>query len=377
MASLGWRSVLAWRAQRQHLAARAPAGALLEVAARVCGFHAQVMSSAELTAWARVAELDRGAVARALWEERTLVKTWAQRGTLHLLRADELGLWVAAQGELRPRYEQPTWLRHHGLAREEAEAMLAAIAAALAEGTWLTRRELADRVAADAGVPGLAGKLRGGFGDLLKPAAFRGELCFAPSDGQEVRFTAPQTWLGRSLARPAGADAAREVARRFLGAYGPAPREQLARWFGMSSPAQAGRWIASLGDEAVEVDVEGVDGWMLATDVEPAAAAEPAGTVRLLPAFDHYVVAAPRDQPAVLPSEHRGAVYRPQGWLSPVVAVDGEMVAVWRHERRGSRLAVEVEPFAPVGDVVRAGIEAEAAALAAHLGAAEAAVVVR
>ncbi len=86
--TLTWSSVLAWRMERQHLAARAPAGALVDVVARICGLHAQVTSSAELTAWARVEALPRDAVACALWKERTLVKTWAQRGTLHLLPAD-------------------------------------------------------------------------------------------------------------------------------------------------------------------------------------------------------------------------------------------------------------------------------------------------
>jgi len=49
--------------------------------------------------------------------------------------------------------------------------------------------------------------------------------------------------------------------------------------------------------------------------------------VRLLPAFDHYVVAAPRDREAVLPEALKSQVYRPQGWLSPVLLVDGRMEA--------------------------------------------------
>ena len=88
--------------------------------------------------------------------------------------------------------------------------------------------------------------------------------------------------------------------------------------------------------------------------------------MRLLPAFDHYVVAAPRDATLSVPAS--GArVYRPQGWLSPVLLVDGRMAGVWSHERKGDRLVVEVEPF---GRLARrqAGAEAEAEALAAFLG---------
>ena len=72
--------------------------------------------------------------------------------------------------------------------------MLAAIPVA-PEGQMLTRAALAREVARLTGIAGMDGKLRGGFGDLLKPAAFAGDLCFAPSDGRNVRFARPADWL--------------------------------------------------------------------------------------------------------------------------------------------------------------------------------------
>ena len=68
MTRLGWDQVIAWRAARHHLDERVPATAMLEVVSGLCGLHAQVMSSAELTLWARVEGLEPGAVPRALWE---------------------------------------------------------------------------------------------------------------------------------------------------------------------------------------------------------------------------------------------------------------------------------------------------------------------
>ena len=187
------------RARLAH-AAPAPRGPgtscdALDVVRDICGLHAQLTSSAELTLWARVDGLKGDAVSRWLWKDRKLVRTWAQRGTLHLLRADELGLWVGAQSALKPRHHVGSWLRHHGLTREQADAMLDAIPVAL-DGKQLTREELAAEVARLTGIKGLDDKLKGGFGDLLKPAAFRGDLCFAPSDGQRVRFARPDQWLG-------------------------------------------------------------------------------------------------------------------------------------------------------------------------------------
>ena len=351
---LEWASVLAWRMERQQLAERAPADRALDVIGRIAGLHAQVFSSAELALRARVDGLDGEWVSRALWEERTLVKTWAMRGTLHLLPAAELPRYVAALGRLRPRHHVPSWLRHHGLERAEADAMLAAIPRALA-GRELTREELAAAVAEEVGKPALAAKLGGGFGDLLKPAAFTGDLCFAPGDGRRVRFARPRDWLGPQPAEDPEA-ASRALVRTYLAAYGPAPREQFQRWFGMTSPAEAGRWLQALGDEAVEVDVEGQRGWLLAQDADAVAAAAPAGNVRLLPGFDPYVVAAPRGADAVVPAAERARVYRPQGWLSPVVLADGRIAGVWSHDAG----AVTVEPFSRPAKALRAAVEAEA-----------------
>jgi hypothetical protein len=357
---------LAWRLARQRLDRRAPRDEALNVVREICGLHAQVMSSAELTLWARVEDLEPGAVQEALWERRTLAKTWAMRGTLHLLPADELPLWVGALGVLKPRHHAASWQRYFGLTREEAEAMLVAIADALDDQT-LTREELAQEVGRRLGSEELGGKLRDGFGALLKPSAFRGDLLFAPSVGRNVRFARPDRWLPEW--EPAEIEeSVWEVARRYLSAYGPATREEFARWFGTTSPAQAGRLIQSLGGEVAPVEVEGTVAWMLAAHVREAEAAVPAGVVRLLPAFDHYVVAAPRDREAVLPGALKGRIYRPQGWLSPVLLVDGRMEGVWRHERKGERLAVRIEPFGEQPGWVRRAAEGEAERLSRFLG---------
>jgi hypothetical protein len=290
------------------------------------------------------------------------------RGTLHLLPSDELETYVGALARLKPRHHVASWLRYHGLSREQADAMLAAIPKALARRPR-TREELAGAVAAAVGDDALVEKLGGGFGDLLKPAAFTGDLCFAPSDGRLVRFTRPDRWL-EGFVRPDPSQAAADaIVRRYLRAYGPAPREQFQRWFGMTSPAEAGRWLAALGDDVADVEVEGWRGWMLAADVDEAAAAAPEGVVRLLPGFDQYVVAAPRDVDAVLPGARRGDVYRPQGWLSPVVVADGRIVGTWEHERRGDGLRVEVRPFGRLGKDAKAGAEDEVERLAAFAGA--------
>ena len=108
---------------------------------------------------------------------------------------------------------------------------------------------------------------------------------------------------------------------------------------------------------------------MLAGASAEAAACEPSGVVRLVPMFDQYTVGASLHADALLPApELRARVYRPQGWLTAVVLVDGRMEGVWRFERRGRRLPVEVEPFRKLSRPLRSAVEAEAERIAAFLG---------
>src|ERR1700754_4166896 len=162
---LTWESVLAWRMARQHLTHRSSDA--LGVVSDICGLHAQVLSSAQLTLWARVD--DPPDVNDLLWRDQSLVKTWAQRGTLHLHRTDELPLWVGAQAALKPRYEVKSWLKHYKLSAVDVTAIVEGVPAALRDGPK-SREELAATVHAGLGR---------GYGDLLKPVAFRGELIYA------------------------------------------------------------------------------------------------------------------------------------------------------------------------------------------------------
>ncbi|MFL6073405.1 MAG: winged helix DNA-binding domain-containing protein [Mycobacteriales bacterium] len=368
-AVLDWDRVRAWRARRHHLTERAADPA--RVVSDLCGLHAQLASSAELTLHARVADLAPGWVAGALWTRRALVKTWAMRGTLHLLPTAEYPRWQAALSTLRG-YEKPVWLRNFHVTRAELDALLAAVPRAL-DGRTLPRAELAEEVARLTGLPALAEKLRTSWGAYLKPSATRGDLCFAAAgdNGTGAVFARPDQWLDLpppAEADPAAADPAAAmawVARRFLAVNAPATPEDFHRWWARSlSPAAARRLLAGLGD-TVEVSVAGTPAWMLAADVAEAAAAEPDETVRLLPAFDQYVVAATRHARRLMPGDFADRVYRPQGWLSPVLLVGGMMAGVWTAEKKGKALKVEVAPFTRLPARLRPEVEAEAERLAA------------
>jgi hypothetical protein len=374
-ARLSWAQVMAWRAARHHLDERVPATAMLQVVADIAGLHAQVMSSAELTLAARVEGLGPDDVRRALWEERSLVKTWAMRGTLHLLPAAEFPLWQAALSTRRP-WEAGAWQRAFA-SLGELERLNDALAQAL-DGQLLTREELADRVGELTGSAELGDKLRESWGALLKPAASLGRLCFAPNQGQQVRFTRPDTWLGGWTDHDPD-QAVAEVARRFLAASGPVTREDFARWWGIPSPARGRRLLERLGSEVAQVEVDGTAAYTLADDLPGLARAGGGGgagpgaggprTVRLLPAFDQYVITATLQAERLMPGPFKDRVYRPQGWLSPVLLVGGRMDGTWRQEAKGRRLLVTIEPFGgPPPAWARRAAEAEAERLAAFTG---------
>ena len=341
---------------------------MLGVVSRLCGLHAQVLSSAVLTLWARVEELDRYAVQRALWQDRTLVKTWAMRGTLHLVPSDDLPLWHAALSTSR-RYRKPGLWRRFGLTLEELDRLTESIGDALS-GSVMTREELAQKVGQLTGSRKLAAKVGyGSWGTILKPAAMTGRLCFGPSVGQRVRFTRPSSWVASRAPSMDSEAATAIVTRRFLSAYGPATYHDLARWWGGGGVSTARQWIAALGEEVRSVDLAGEQAWMLAVDAREARDLPPIRSVRLIPAFDQYVIGASRHAEHLLPGDLRSRVYRQQGWISPVLLVNGFIHGVWHQEKiKGSRVDAVIEPFLKVPAWTRSGAEEEAERLAAFLG---------
>ena len=347
-----WRQVTRWRAERQLLVRGEPDP--VAVARRLCGIHAQVTSCSTAIV------LVRGATApeTALWGDRTLVRTWAMRGTLHLMPSDELDLWAGAltDRESRRRFP-PAFEREHGVSGADLHAITDAIGEVLG-ATPMSRADLGAAVCDRLGRPELAGPLATSWGAMLKPAAARGLLCSGPPDGTTSTFVSPTGWLGRTLTPLPAEEANREVLLRFLAANGPATPADVARWWG-EQPAPARRWARAYADDLTPVEVDGEAGFLIAVRDADELAAVPDGGIHpgdgpfLLPGFDPWVIAPLSHRRRAVPDEHEKKVSRAAGWISPVLVADGRVAGVWEAGDPGP----VVHPFDAVPDDLRDSVE--------------------
>lgn len=358
MTGLTWDQVTAWRIARGHLPRRAGPDRLVDVVARICGAHAQIMTTVPQALAARVNRVTAASVDTAIGQ-RALVKTWAMRGTLHVFAAADLPLYCAAQAT-RDQYQNPSFLRYFGLEQADVDSVLDAIPRAL-DGRSLSREELKREILRITKRRHLEERLLSGWGELLKPAAFRGLLCFGPGSGRNVTFVRADQWIGGWEEHDTD-DALTEVFRRFLAAYGPASVEEAARWWGVR-PAEARRVFRLLGEDLTEVEVGDERRWLLRRDVAGVKRAKPHEGVRLLPSFDQLLVMSAPHKAALVDEAFFDRVYTPKPiavWSLPAVLVDGRVRASWKLERKSKRALVRVAPFGKLRRAQTAALEEEA-----------------
>jgi Winged helix DNA-binding domain len=283
------------------------AGSVADVVRAVCGVQAQDARAAALSVRARSVGLTARDVERARVDERSVVRTWAWRGTLHLLAAEDLGWVLPLVAPPAIRGVAARW-RQLGLDERVYAAAREAMAEALADGP-LTRAALVERLSAR-GID--AGGQRAPH--LLGRAGLEGLVCQGPGEA----YVLLEDWIG-PLARQSREAALAELGRRYRDAYGPAGARDLAAWSGVPMADARAAWLE---DERT-----------------PPPAGPP--VVRLLPSFDTYLLGYRTRELAVAP-EHARRVWPGGGWIHPTVVVDGRVVATWRFN--GGQ--VEVEGFA-------------------------------
>jgi hypothetical protein len=196
------------------------------VARRLLAIQAQDPRGARLTVRARSAGLSAADVDSAL-ADRSLIVTWLNRGTLHLVRAEDYW-WLHPLTTPQLRAGNSRRLAQEGVPPHDAEQGVAAVRAALAADGPLTRARLRERVAA-------AGVRTGGQAlvHILLLASIRGLIVRGPVAGRDQAFVLAGDWLG-APPPPLDREAALgELARRYLAGHAPAAAGDLARWAGI------------------------------------------------------------------------------------------------------------------------------------------------
>jgi hypothetical protein len=333
-----------WAAQwLDRAAGRSPA----DVAGAVLAIQAQDASAARRAVRARAAALTAADVDAALAGGAVLV-SWLMRGTLHLVRAEDLP-WLhglTAPGRFTASARRLGGL---GVAPGAADRAVALIERAIEADGPQRRDELVARLVA-AGIPA-AGQAPA---HLLGLAALRGRIVLDGGGGGPARYA---LWRDRvaepptALAGEARDRALAELARRYLAGHGPATGDDLARWSGL------GLRDARAGLGAIGAELEELGGGLL--DLAGRGGEVSAPAPRLLGAFDPYVLGW-RDRGFAVPARHAKRVHPGAGILRAVAAVHGRAVATWTARRAGSRLRIELEPFGRIAGAARAALEAEA-----------------
>ncbi|MFG2194847.1 winged helix DNA-binding domain-containing protein [Streptomyces sp. NPDC048639] len=358
--------VLAWRLRQQGLTPRTMS-TVAELAERLAGVQAQVASSAELAIATRQRKPRAGAVEKAL-ADRTVVKTWSMRGTLHLLVPEQMAAFQSLLAAART-WEKPSWQRSFGVTPDQMERLGDAVDELLDGGRAMSRAELTEAIIAMPGYGDLREQLTSGWGTVLKPLAWTGHLCHGSGEGNRTAFVSPRSHVPGWTGVPEPEEAARVAVPAYLRAHGPATAEAFDAWLirGLTRKADMRARFASLGDRLTEVDVDG-DGeraYLLAEDADGLARTKPSKEVRLLAGFDQYVLGPGTADTRLIAADRRKAVSRTAGWISPVVVHEGRVAGVWDFTDDGT---VDVRLFAESGAVPKAALEAEVAHLAACTG---------
>jgi hypothetical protein len=331
--SLTWDQVLAWRLGQQVL--QRPRPDPVGVVSALGGVQAQVASSALQAVAIRsraLPDLDR-----LLYEEKALVKTWAMRGTLHLLPASELPIWFGMLRR-RPWKITPAWERYHGITSKQLDSITETIPEVLSAEP-VTREELTETVVSKTGDPNLGEVMKSGWGQVLKPAANRGLLAQGPPRGRNVTFVDPAAWLGYPIDEVGPEDATAGVLARFLDANGPASVTDFGRWLGVD-PKTARELMAPHLDSLVAVSTEGHVGWLTSDGAKAAAKTAMAESAQLLPGFDPYTLAPLSHREFIIPEGRVGEVSRAAGWIAPVILDRGRIVGTWEVDKEAGVVLV-------------------------------------
>jgi hypothetical protein len=337
-------------AQLLHRPKRSAPAALVR---RLLGVQAQILPAAGLGLRARTGGLTADRVEAARVRDRSIVWTWAMRGTLHLLAAEDVPWLVpltVENGVAQARRRLPAL----GIAGDVDRAVRALHRWLERDGP-LTRNEIDRRLRRMGYQPrSYANAYLVWLGTPRQVVVFG-----ADRDGQKT-YALARDWLeaGHTFDRDA---ALAELAVRYLAGHGPATPADLVTWSGIRAGDAKRGWKA-IEDRLVEVRTPGGPMWTLRSQQLEF----PPGVVRLLPSFDEYLLGW-KDRSYVADPTRWRRIHLGGGWYHPAVVADGRAVGTWKTKKRRNGLRIRVEPFSTLPRATAQALEDEAGAIGRYL----------
>lgn len=361
--------------QNHFLAYRARKSDILDVVGKVCGLHCQLSLTPCYSLWNRVEGFEPEMLNRLLYDDRSLVKAWFMRGTLHVVPSQDLPVYHNALRRM--------WFEHHGRymnepgwpSREDREEKLyLRIKEALADKP-LRRKELSDRVRMLLGNESQPyERLFSAWGGILKETSYIGMTVHAEPCGRESCFARSDKWLPNvNLNSVAETKARQELLKKYLRGYGPASAQDFACWSGLLISEANTIMEESKGLKQVQLEGSHLALWMLEEDFKTLERIDLTAPVppRLLPKYDSYLMGH-KDRSRIIRSELLRKVYRPVvGEVAATVLVNGRIVGTWTGKKTRTTLEIAVTPLEKLKNI-SATLKPVADELASFMGVKEA-----
>lgn len=353
---------------KQHLAepSRATGKKLVGVVKDVCGLHAQVASTPYLSLFNRIKDFQKDDLTRALYDQRSLVKIWGVRATVHIVATDQVAEYYQATryaGGRHPLRIEPGHRQILKLLDAKGPLTAQEIADALPE---LAKRVQTPQGEMSAGAIRLRELTQS---TILVPVTPRGDWTSSLHT-----YTGFSTWLPKvDLAAVSEADARTRVISRYLAGFGPATVDDIAWWMGISKAAVA-EALHGMRRKVAEIEVAGLDGRfiVLKSDLEALVRFSPGpDACQLLPKFDPYIMGY-KNRQRLIPARHENKVYRSsRAEVLPCIVANGRIIGTWDYKQTNRRLVINLSVFEKITTSLARAITPQAERLSRFLDADE------
>ena len=334
---------------RHHLIERLPRGRALKAVADILGLNAQGALNYQLSLWNRVEGLDPSFLPRALQEDRSLVRSWFRRDTVHIVPTADLPVFRRGLEEGLMR-EWNRWTVRTGRkeAPESWEPLYPEALDVLKEAP-LTINEILERV-------GWEGEeARSSLHRLIREMSLRGLVCNAGSKGpwhhnSEHLFSRIDRWVPEAdLSSVSPSDALSKLVLRYRRAYGPASVSDFSYWSG-TRVREARPVFEENAGSLIEVNIVGHRRryYALAEDAQALMEVRSRPFARLIPQFDALIMGH-KDKTRFIDQALRKEVFLPRGSISATIVVNGAVVGRWQIRKERDLWLLSLRPFVTLG----------------------------